>query len=217
MPGQNDRNRDADGRFTGGSRGAQRWHDDDDNGRENFGRGQQAPRDDRGRFMSEGENHDYYGRGRQYGEYGGGSGFGRADYDRGDYGRGDYERGSYGRNEYGRDEYGRDDDRNFRGMRGGGRGDWGYEETDYRGSRGGGNDSQGGRDRDEYGRFTSDDDGGRYPRGGRGGYDYDDDRGSQGGRGQGSRSRYEDHEGRGWFGDPRGHADAARLGWRHRR
>ena len=62
--GRYDRNRDDEGRFTGGSRGDPRWRDDDDFGRQNYGRSQQPPRDDRGRFMSEGETGDYYGNGR---------------------------------------------------------------------------------------------------------------------------------------------------------
>jgi hemerythrin superfamily protein len=111
-----------------------------------------------------------------------------------------------------RDERGRftDDDDNGRGGRGGGRGQgrgWfgdseghsraaqqrgsssgRYDDDDDRGGRGGGRG--GSRERDEQGRFMSDDD-----RGGRGG----------GGRGQG-----------GWFGDPRGHSEASRRGWRDR-
>jgi hypothetical protein len=63
--------------FTSGSRGGQHWRDDDDDGRENFGRGQQAPRDDRGRFMSEGREPRLL-RWTPVGEYGG-SGFGRGD------------------------------------------------------------------------------------------------------------------------------------------
>jgi ferritin-like metal-binding protein YciE len=53
------------------------------------------------------------------------------------------------------------------------------------------------RERDSQGRFTSDDDD-------RGGRDY-----SRGGRGR-------DDEGRGWYGDSRGHSEAAREGWRNR-
>ena len=70
MAGQYDRNRDDEGRFTGGPRRGPQWQEDD-NGcrenyergnydRENYGRGAEPPRDDRGRFMSEGENGDYY-------------------------------------------------------------------------------------------------------------------------------------------------------------
>src|SRR5579885_817839 len=50
------------------------------------------------------------------------------------------------------------------------------------------------RDRDSMGRFTSD----------------DDDRGYRG------RGRDDDNEGRGWYGDSRGHSEAAREGWRQR-
>lgn len=78
---------------------------------------------------------------------------------------------------------------------------------------------QGGRDRDEQGRFTSDDDRGRSrggrddDRGGyrsRGGRDDDDDRGGRGGGGGGDRGQG------GWFGDSEGHSDAARKGWEDR-
>ena len=91
------------------------------------------------------------------------------------------------------------------------------------------------RERDEYGRFTSDDDRGRSSRSSR---DYDDDyrrSGSNGGgpgrdeegrfTSGGSRSSrdYDDdrrggrNEGRGWYGDSRGHSEAAREGWDERR
>jgi hemerythrin superfamily protein len=65
-----------------------------------------------------------------------------------------------------------------------------------------------GRDRDDRGRFMSDDD-----RGGRSRYDRDDDRSYR------SRSRDDDDDGRGrgWSGDPEGHAEAARRGWAERR
>ena len=118
-----------------------------------------------------------------------------------------------------RDERGRftDDDDNGRGRGGGrgqGRGWFGdseghsraaqqrgggssrYEDDDDNGGRGGRGGGRGGsRERDEQGRFMSDDDDDRGGRGGRSG----------GGRGQG-----------GWFGDPRGHSEASRRGWRDR-
>lgn len=58
------------------------------------------------------------------------------------------------------------------------------------------------RDRDERGRFTSDDDreGGRYS--------------ASSGRG---RSYRDDDDGRGWHGDPQGHSEASRRGWDERR
>jgi hypothetical protein len=67
------------------------------------------------------------------------------------------------------------------------------------------------RERDENGRFVSDDDrrggnGGSYAR--RRDDDRDDDRGGNG-NGNGN--------GRGWSGDPRGHAEASRRGWETRR
>jgi len=111
-----------------------------------------------------------------------------------------------------RDENGRftsDDDRGYRS-----RSSRDYDD-DYRRSGSNG----GGPGRDENGRFTSsrDDDDGRRYRGN------DRDRDENGrymseGSGSRSRSRYEsDDDGRGWHGDPRGHAEAAREGWEHRR
>jgi len=164
MAGQYDRNRDAEGRFAGGGRRRSQWQEDDRyRERENYGRGAEPPRDDRGRFLSEGENGDYYG----------GRGYGERDY----------------------------------GDARGGRGNYGYEESNYsRGADGmfgrgdsGRNEQNGGRERDEYGRFSSDDD----HRRGRGN-DYDD-RGREYGRGSG------------WYGDPQGHAEAARERWQESR
>ena len=89
-------------------------------------------------------------------------------------------------------------------------------------------------ERDDYGRFTSDDDNRSRPRG----RDYDDDRNyrSRGGsdRERDSRGRFmsDDDNGRGrsygasgggrgrdhggWYGDPEGHSDASRRGWDER-
>jgi len=66
-----------------------------------------------------------------------------------------------------------------------------------------------GRERDDRGRFMSDDD-----RGGRSRYDRDDDD-----RGYRSRGRNDDDRGRGrgWSGDPEGHSEASRQGWAERR
>lgn len=67
-------------------------------------------------------------------------------------------------------------------------------------------------DRDDRGRFSSDDErrSARSSGGGRGRYDDDDDRGyrSRGGR--------DDDDGRGWYGDSERHAEAARRGWAER-
>jgi hemerythrin superfamily protein len=142
-----------------------------------------------------------------------------------------------------RDELGRfvSDDHDDRRGRG--------RDDDYRGSSGRGNQGNQNQERDERGRFMSDDDRGRSS-GGRSSRDDDDrysqrsssgGRGSQGGRdddrgGSRSSSRYEDDDRRrsssrddddrngysrdrgqgGWFGDPEGHAEAARRGWRNR-
>ena len=156
-------------------------------------------------------------------------------------GRGYSSRGgrSYGGRE--RDEYGRflsedDDDRGYARSRSRGRYE---EEDDDRGYR------SRGRERDEYGRFVGDEDRG-YARGPRSRYEDDDERRSYGSRGRerddygrftgddddyrrsrGSyargRSRYEEDEDYsedrgqgGWFGDPEGHAEAARRGWESR-
>ena len=58
-------------------------------------------------------------------------------------------------------------------------------------------------ERDEYGRFVSDDD--RRSQGYSRGRDYEDERRASHGSGHG-----------GWFGDPQGHAEAARRGWDER-
>lgn len=81
------------------------------------------------------------------------------------------------------------------------------------GGYGGGQDrdddrSSTGRERNEYGRFASDDNDARSSRGRGSRYEDDDDRGGHGhshGEGRGGHG--------GWFGDPEGHADAARRGW----
>jgi hemerythrin superfamily protein len=76
------------------------------------------------------------------------------------------------------------------------------DDDDNRGGRGGRGGS-GNRERDDDGRFT----GSRSGSGNNRGRDDDDDRGgSRGGRGDGD-------DGRGWYGDPRGHSEAARRGW----
>lgn len=88
-----------------------------------------------------------------------------------------------------------------------GRPDYDYDD-DY---RRGGQSQAAGRDRDEYGRFTEG--GGRYSEGGgrhsEGGGRHSEDGGrySEGNRYAGER----DHGG--WYGDSRGHAEAARRGW----
>jgi hypothetical protein len=124
--------------------------------------------------------------GRERDERGGGSRYGRSRDD-------DYDdRGSRGGNRE-RDEMGRftDDERSSRQGRSGG------DDYDDRGNRSRGG---GGRERDEYGRFASDDRGSSRS-GGRMRDDEDDGRGH--GRG-------------GWFGDPEGHSQASREGWRGR-
>ena len=122
-----------------------------------------------------------------------------------------------------RDERGRfideDDDGGSRGRgRGSSAGRYEQEYDDQRG-RGGRGQSGFSRERDEEGRFLRDDEGrSRSSRGGRsssmperdeqGRFVSDDDGGSRGGRGHGQG---------GWFGDSRGHAEAARRGSSSRR
>lgn len=130
-----------------------------------------------------------------------------------------------------------DDDRGRNGGRG--RGWFGDQEGHSQAarSRGGGRSSDddrrggsSGRDRDEEGRFTS----GRGRR--RRDDDYEDNRRSASNRGSSGRQtggwfgdpeghseasrrgwRQSDHEGSGWYGDPEGHSQASRRGWENRR
>jgi hypothetical protein len=181
---------------------------------------QELERDQRGRVVSD---DDYRGRYRDEGDYRRGSSdrprneygqFVSDDDDRGYPRNGNRRRASTNdrdRDEYGRfvseDErsgmyssrrYSRDDDE-----RNGGQG-W------YGDPRGHSEASRRGWEHRESGRYDYDDDR-RQSRGGR--YDEENDRQySRGGR-------YEDDDGRGhggWFGDSRGHAEAARRGWEHR-
>lgn len=157
---------------------------------------QYRDRDERGRFEHN-DDRNNGGRSRNGGQdrdaYGR---FESDDRDSGRYSRSRDDDGGnrgYGRNsgqERGRDEYGRfeSDDRDS------GRYSRSRDDDDDRGySRGGGQE----RSRDEYGRFESDDrKSSRYGRS----RQEDDDRGN----------------GRGWYGDPRGHSEASREGWRNR-
>lgn len=271
MSGQYDRNRDAEGRFRSGSRGGQQqrgWDDD----REQYGRGQETPRDDRGRFMSEGESGRYYG-GTDFDDYGdrnygsrydsgenyrgGHGGYSRSSSDEYESGPGfsDYRRqenrGGQDERQYGGGRYGDDDEYSSRGQQSQGRerdeyGRFASDDVDY-GDRGRGErwqGSRGSRDDDDRGRGSGQgrgwfgdsgghseaarqrgpgqrgqgsrgSSGGNRDRDDRGRFASDDDHG--GGRGRGGsqgRSGGDDH--RGWFGDSRGHSQAARLGWRHR-
>lgn len=168
-----------------------RSRDDEDDDRR-YSRGRQSsasdrPRDSQGRFMSDDEDDRRYGRGRESSS-------------------GNRSRDSEGR-------FMSDDEDNRRYSRGGGNGN-------------------GGPPRDEYGRFTSDDD--DHRRGSSGGYSYrerqeddrrygrsghdDDDDRRYSSRGRGGRDDDGDDRGHGgWFGDSRGHAEAARRGWEERR
>lgn len=119
-----------------------------------------------------------------------------------------------------RDDRGRftsddDDNRGRNQSSGSGRGGYSSRSRDDDDERRGGYSSRGGngnKERDERGRFTSEDDDGRNGGRGssRGGYssrgrdDEDDDR------------RSGSSEGRGWYGDSRGHSQAAREGWEDR-
>ena len=92
-------------------------------------------------------------------------------------------------------------------------------DDDHRGGRsyggGRGYDDRSGRERDDRGRFVSDDD----RRGSRASSRYDDDERRYSSRRDDDYSgdRGQDRGQGGWFGDSRGHAEAARLGWEHRR
>jgi len=187
--------RDERGRFMSDDRGRSHYRDDDDDRRGSSSRYRE--RDEDGRFMSDDDRgHSRYGRG--------------GDRDRDDNGR--FTRGDD--RDYGRSSGSRDRDENGRFM----------SDDDRHYSRQG----RGDRDRDENGRFMSHDErGGMYSSRSR--YDDDDDR-----RGSSSGSRGRDENGRftsggrdddrnggsrdhgGWFGDSRGHAQAARQGWEHR-
>ena len=151
-------------------------------------------RDEQGRFASDEDN----GRGRGH------------EYERRERGDSDYRSSSHGRpyqdeEHYSRgqrmperDEYGRftsDRDSDYRSSspsRG-----RSYQDEEY--------SSHAHRmpERDEYGRFMSDDD--HRSQGYSRGRDYEDERRASHGSGHG-----------GWFGDPQGHAEAARRGWDER-
>jgi ferritin-like metal-binding protein YciE len=164
-------------------------------------------------------------------------GGGRASYDYDDRGGrnfGGRERDDQGRFTSDYDRGGRGQERSYDYNRGEGRG---YDYDDR-----GGRNYGGGRDRDDQGRFISNGGQSGYGynersgrnNGGRSGYDYDDRAGgNNGGRdrddqgrfpsnrgGYGGRDRdYEYNrggEGRGWYGDPQGHSEAARRGWDER-
>ena len=236
---------DDDRRYASQSsgRGRSRYDDDDDDRRGNGMRGRGMPeRDEYGRFMSE---DDDYGSGRFRGR-GGSSRYMRDDDDEYDYrqSRGGGGRGMPDRDEYGRFMSDDDDDRGGRGRgqaargggrryrddddgRGHGRGGWfgdpeghseasrrGWQRSDHEGS-GWYGDSEGHSEASRRGweshegmrgrsRYDDDDRRGRGMRGRS--RDADDDRRGGGrGRGQG-----------GWFGDPEGHSEASRRGWRNR-
>jgi hypothetical protein len=80
-------------------------------------------------------------------------------------------------------------------------------DDDERGYRGSSRSND--RDRDDYGRFTGDDDDrGRRRVSRSGDRDEDDYRGRS--------RRSDDDDGRGWYGDREGHSEAARRGWEER-
>lgn len=165
-------------------------------------------RDERGRFTSDDDDRR---RGRSYSARNGGGGraYRDDDDDRGWYGD------PQGHSEAARRgwETRRGESRSFRD-----------DDDDDRRSYSGAD-----RDRDERGRFMSDDDDRRYASRGR--YSDDDDnrrRYADDDRGYRSRGRDDDDRGYGrdrgqdrgqggWFGDSRGHAEAARRGWEGRR
>lgn len=182
-------------------------------------------RDEQGRFAREGDEGRYWDEGRR--DEGRGGYQSRWESDQG-YDQG-YDRGGgqqYREQEYGNrfmgdtgDYRGRDED--YYSSRGE------YEDRDERGrfmsrgedryGRGGGyyreeSSGYGGRGRDEQPR----DDQGRFmsERGERG--DYRARGRDEGGRERSRSGRDQGRDQGGWFGEPRRHAEAARLGWRHR-
>jgi len=193
MASYQNRDRDDDGRFTGGGGG--RHPADDDR---HYSRGQDRPRDEDGRFMS-----DDRGRGGDGGGNGGGRGRSRDDADRGGSYRGsgrDGERSGGSRGGDGRGWYGDREGHSEASRRG-------WQNSDHEGS-GWYGDRQGHSDASRRGW----DDGHRGDQGGRGGRSRDDDD-------RGGRRMSRDDDGRshgGWFGDSRGHSEASRRGWDNR-
>ena len=189
--GSSYRERDDRGRFT----------NDDDDDRRYSRSSSRRERDDRGRFTNDDEDDRRYSRGSSNRERDEEGRFLSDDDDDRRYSRGgrssydDDDNGSYGRSTRSSSSrrY-RDDDDDERRSSSRGHGGWfgdpqGHSEASERGWE----SRSGSRRRD----------------------DDDDRRGSRSG-GQRSRSRSDDDEGRGWHGDPRGHAEAARRGWRNR-
>ncbi len=134
---------------------------------------------------------------------------------------GDERRSTHGDDDRDRDDRGRfmsDDDRSGRGGRSSSsdrdRDDQGRfmsdDDRSGRSSGGRGRSSSSDRDRDDQGRFMSDDD--RSSRGGGPSSSSDRERDSRSYRGRDD----DDGDGRGWYGDSRGHAEAARRGWESR-
>ena len=153
-----------------------RFTDDNNRGRQSRGGGYQD-RDEQGRFASDDDSRSS--RSSHYDDdRGGSSGRGHGGWygDSEGHSRAAEQRGGYGSRSR---SYG--DDRDYRSQGG------------YQGGQGNY------RERDDQGRFTSEDD--RRSSRSR---DYDDDRGRSSG------------EGRGWYGDPEGHSRAAHEGWEER-
>jgi hypothetical protein len=200
--GRGGRDRDDNGRFMSeddgrsrrsGGRGDRdeygRFASDDDDGyRSRQSRGRDMPdRDEYGRFMSDGN--DDRGRGRAQGMRGGGRRYRDDDDDERGRGRGGWFGDSEGHSEASRRGWQRSDHE--------GSGWYGDPEGHSEASR------RGWESRERMGGRSRYDDGDR--RYARSRDDDDDDRRGGRGRGQG-----------GWFGDPEGHSEAARRGWRNR-
>jgi hypothetical protein len=196
-----ERDRDERGRFM----------DDDDRGR---GRGSRD-RDDEGRYSSRGSSRDDDDRRGWHGDPEGHAEASRRGWDE----RRGGESRSFRQDDDDRrySSRGYDRDRDERGR---------FADEDDRGYSSRGND----RDRDERGRFTDEDGRGYSSRGNdrdeRGRFADDDRRYSARGpdRDRDERGRFSDDDDRGgrgrgqggWFGDSRGHAEAARRGWEDR-
>ena len=205
---------DYDGNGNGGNysrQGGNRSWDDDNNygGRGNYSQSNDRDRDEYGRFTSDDDRG--YSSGNRGGNYSQSSS--RDDDNYGDnrgYSQGG-NRGGYSQsNDRDRDEYGRftsDDSDNSSG----GRGSNQYSQSS-RGGRGSSQNSD--SNRDEQGRFSSGGTGNNRggssgSRGGNGGH-------SRSGSGSRSQGQGQSQEHRGWYGDSKGHAEAARRGWQNR-
>ncbi|HZZ62851.1 MAG TPA: hypothetical protein VFE63_17085 [Roseiarcus sp.] len=198
--------RDEEGRFMSEGRRSRGRDMDEDEGRYGGYRGEQE-RDEEGRFISEGRRSRGRNMDEDEGRYGGGRRAMGREYDEDErrYGSRDRNQGGWYGDREGHSEASR---RGWRSSRQGGESGWygdpeGHSEAARRGWS---------ERRDEYdeGRYRSrpryEDEDRRYESRRR---EDDDERYGRGGRNRSGHG--------GWSGDPRGHSEAARKGWEHRR